>query len=171
MQVSPFAAYHGARSGNNKAMESNTVVVCIGSDKVSGDMLGPLVGSTLRDEYELGCPVYGAVGESVNGLNLSEYLTMLRERHPTASVIAVDAALGKADDIGSIRLKRGGIRAGGAMEKPLERVGDVGIIGVVAEKRAPEEVYAALLAVPYDFVAALAERIAKMIYTVLERAC
>jgi len=146
---------------------SQTVVVCIGSDKVSGDMLGPLVGSSLREEYGLGCPVYGAVGESVNGRNLAEYLAMLRDRHPAASVIAVDAALGKADDVGTIRLKRGGIRAGGAMEKPHGRVGDVGIVGVVAEERAPEEVYAALLAVPYDFVAALAERIAEMIYAVL----
>ena len=148
-------------------MEENTVVVCIGSDKVAGDMLGPLVGSSLRDEYELGCPVYGAVGESVNGLNLAEYLDMLRARHPTARIVAVDAALGKAGDVGTIRLKRGGIRAGGAMEKPLERVGDVGIVGVVAEERAPNEVYAALLAVPYDLVASLAARIAKMIYTVL----
>ena len=79
----------------------------------------------------------------------------------------MDAALGKAGDVGTIRLKRGGIRAGGAMEKPLERVGDVGIVGVVAEERAPNEVYAALLAVPYDLVASLAARIAKMIYTVL----
>ena len=150
-------------------MESfHTVVVCIGSDKVSGDMLGPLVGSSLREEYGLGCPVYGAVGESVNGLNLTDYLAMLRDRHPTASVIAVDAALGKADDVGTIRLKRGGIRAGGAMDKDFDRVGDVGIVGVVAEQRAPKDVYAALLAVPYDFVAALAERIAQMIYSVLE---
>ena len=147
---------------------AHTVVICIGSDKVSGDMLGPLVGSALRDEYDLSCPVYGAVGESVNGLNLSEYLALLKERHFADSVIAVDAALGKADDVGRIRLKRGGIRAGGAMEKSFERVGDVGIVGVVAEQRAPEEVYATLLAVPYEFVAALAERIAEMIYTALE---
>ena len=147
---------------------SSSNSVCIGSDKVSGDMLGPLVGSSLRDEYRVLCPVYGAIGESVNGVNLPSYMEMLRERHADAAVIAVDAALGKADDVGTIRLKRGGIRAGGAMDKDFDRVGDVGIVGVVAGQRAPKDVYAALLAVPYDFVAALAERIAQIIYSVLE---
>ena len=135
---------------------------------MAGDMLGPLVGSSLREEYRLACPVYGAVGESVNGVNLGEYLAMIGERHSADSVIAVDAALGKSSDVGSIRLKRGGIKAGGALERSFGRVGDVGIVGVVAEERAPEEVYAALLAVPYAFVAELAARIAKMIYSVLE---
>ena len=155
---------------NSRMREKGTVVVCIGSDKVSGDMLGPLVGSSLRDEYHLCCPVYGAVGESVNGVNLSEYLAMLRERHAADAVIAVDAALGKAEDVGKIRLKKGGIRAGGALEKRLGKVGDLGIVGVVAEERAPEDVYAALLAVPFPLVAALAARIAKMIHSVLEEA-
>ena len=150
--------------------EKETIVICIGSDRVAGDMLGPLVGSSLRDEYHLPYPVYGALGESVNGLNLEEYLSMIERRHGGSRIIAVDAALGKADDVGTIRLKRGGIRAGGAMERPFDRVGDVGIVGVVAEERAPEEVYAALLAVPYHFVAALAERIAEMIYSVLAMA-
>jgi len=148
-------------------MKRQTVVVCIGSDKVAGDMLGPLVGTSLREEYRLACPVYGAVGESVNGLNLHEYVGMLSARHASDSVIAVDAALGKATDVGRIRLKKGGIRAGGALEKGLGVVGDLGIVGIVAEERPPEEVYSALLAVPFDFVSALAERIAKMIYDVL----
>ena len=145
-----------------------TVVVCIGSDKVSGDMLGPLVGSSLREEYHLCCPVYGAVGESVNGLNLGAYLAMLGEKHAADSVIAVDAALGKKADVGKIRLKRGGIRAGGALEKSFGKVGDVGIVGVVAEEQAPDAVYAALLAVPFAFVSELASRIAKLIYSVLQ---
>ena len=145
----------------------STVVVCIGSDKVSGDMLGPLVGTSLRDKYRVTCPVYGVVGESVNGVNLETYLAMLRERHASDSVIAVDAAVGKREDVGKIRLKRGGIRAGGALEKAFGQVGDVGIVGVVAEETEPEDVYAALLAVPFELVSELASRIANMIYTVL----
>ena len=144
-----------------------TIVICIGSDRVSGDMLGPLVGSSLKEKYHLPCPVYGAVGESVNGINLEEYLSMISSRHKESRIIAVDAALGRNEDIGRIRLKRGGIRAGGALDRAGERIGDLGIVGVVAEEREPKDVYAALLGVPFPFVEALAGRIAEMIYAAL----
>ena len=147
-----------------------TVVICIGSDKVSGDMLGPLVGSSLREEYHLPCPVYGAVGESVNGINLEEYLEMISARHGESRIIAVDAALGKGEDVGRIRLKKGGIKAGGALERAGEKVGDVGIVGVVAEERDPKDVYAALLGVPFSLVEELAKRIAEMIHAALSLA-
>lgn len=144
-----------------------TIVICIGSDRVSGDMLGPLVGSSLKEKYHLPCPVYGAVGESVNGINLEEYLSMISSRHKESRIIAVDAALGRNEDIGRIRLKRGGIRAGGALDRAGERIGDLGIVGVVAEEREPKDVYAALLGVPFPLVEALAGRIAEMIYAAL----
>lgn len=147
-----------------------TVVICIGSDRVSGDMLGPLVGSDLREEYRLPCPVYGWVGSSVNGVNLEEYLQMIRTRHPSCPVIAVDAALGKKEDVGKMRFKRGGIRAGGAMERKGERIGDIGVVGVVAEEKTPDQVYSALLEVPFAFVEALARRIARVIGEALSAA-
>lgn len=147
-----------------------TVVICIGSDKVSGDMLGPLVGSSLREKYHLPYPVYGAVGESVNGINLEEYLEMISVRHGESRIIAVDAALGKGEDVGRIRLKKGGIKAGGALDRAGEKVGDVGIVGVVAEERDPKDVYAALLGVPFSLVEELAKRIAEMIHAALSLA-
>ena len=148
-------------------MAKETVVICIGSDKVSGDMLGPLVGSSLREEYDLPYPVYGSVGESVNGLNLESYLEMIDKRHKGSRIIAVDAAIGKEEDIGNVRLKKGGIKAGGALERRGERVGDIGVVGVVAGEKAPGEVYGALLEVPFPFVEELAARIARMIYEAL----
>lgn len=143
------------------------VVVCIGSDRVSGDMLGPMVGSSLREEYRLPCPVYGWVGESVNGINLESYLAMIKERHEGCVIIAVDAALGRESDVGSVRIKKGGIKAGGALERKGASVGDLGVIGVVAEECPPQEVYAALLAVPFALVEGLADRIAGLIFQAL----
>lgn len=143
--------------------KEKAVIVCIGSDRVSGDMLGPLVGSSLREEYALPYPVYGVVGASVNGINLEEYLAMIRARHEGCPIIAVDAALGRREDVGCVRLKRGGIKAGGALERRGEKIGDIGVVGVVAEEQAPDRVYAALLAVPFPFVEALSRRIARMI--------
>ena len=133
-------------------------------------MLGPLVGTSLREEYRLPYPVYGAVGESVNGINLEEYLKMISLRHKYSRVIAVDAALGKSEDIGRIRLKKGGIKAGGALDRVGEKIGDVGIVGVVAEEKDPKDVYAALLGVPFSLVEELARRIAEMINAALSLA-
>ena len=144
-----------------------TVVICIGSDRVAGDMLGPLVGSSLREEYKLPCPVYGAVGESVNGINLEEYVAMVKRRHVGWTIIAVDAALGREEDVGRIRLKRGGVKAGGALERKGEKIGDIGIVGVVAKERTPQEVYQTLLEVPYRMVEEMAAAIAETIAVVL----
>ena len=149
---------------------SETVVICIGSDKVSGDMLGPLVGSSLREEYHLPYPVYGVVGESVNGVNLEEYLEMISVRHKGSRIIAVDAALGNERDVGKIRLKKGGIKAGGALDRVGDKVGDIGIVGVVAEERDPKDVYRALLGVPFALVEELASRISEMINAALSLA-
>ena len=92
---------------------------------------------------------------------------MIGEKHPRSRLISVDAALGKGEDVGRVRLKKGGIKAGGALERIGEKIGDIGIIGVVAEERPPAEVYAALLAVPFAFVEALAGRVAGLIYEAL----
>ena len=148
-------------------MRKETVVICIGSDKVSGDMLGPLVGSALREDYDLPVPVYGAVGESVNGVNLDSYVKMIKKRHAGSALIAVDAALGKESDVGKIRLKRGGVKAGGALNRKSDAVGDLGIVGIVAKESDPKDVVSALLAVPFDFVSEIAATIARAINAVL----
>lgn len=134
---------------------------------MSGDMLGPLVGSALREDYDLPVPVYGAVGESVNGVNLDSYVKMIKKRHAGSALIAVDAALGKESDVGKIRLKRGGVKAGGALNRKSDAVGDLGIVGIVAKESDPKDVVSALLAVPFEFVSEIAATIARAINAVL----
>lgn len=134
------------------------VVLCIGSDKISGDSLGPLVGGLLRDKYKLPCPVYGTVEAPVNGVNLPVYREMLTIFHPKAAVIAVDAAVGQKAEIGRIKIRSGGIKAGGAVAAPHKVLGSVGILGVVAEKC--DNVLGALLETPFALVEILAEKVA-----------
>ena len=50
--------------------------------------------------------------------------------------MAIDAALGKSDDVGLIKVHNGGIKPGLGVNKDLPMVGDVSIIGVLAEKTA-----------------------------------
>lgn len=148
-------------------MAREVVVLCIGSDKISGDSLGPLVGSYLREEFKLPYPVYGTEGYSVNGVNLDSYADMVRCRHKQSTVIAVDAAIGTKKDVGKVRLRRGGIKAGGALGSKRGYIGDIGIMGVVAEEG--DNVMGSLLSVPFEKVRHLAEQISALIACALLR--
>lgn len=141
-------------------------MVCIGTDKISGDSLGPIVGSLLRERYALPCPVYGVEGRTVNGLNLPDYQRLLACRHPDSAIIAVDAAVGEPHEVGTYKVRQGGVKAGGALGRD-DPIGDIGILGVVGLKGG--DALSTLMAVPYQEVLALADLIAAKIFQVLQR--
>ena len=70
------------------------VFLCIGSDSITGDSLGPLVGGELFRQRQPGFFVYGTPEQPVHAMNLSEQLADLSLWHPRALVVAVDASLG-----------------------------------------------------------------------------
>jgi putative sporulation protein YyaC len=106
-------------------------VLCIGTDRSTGDALGPLTGSRL---LELGCPelfVLGTLAEPVHATNLSQALATLQVHPETPLVVAVDACLGRLESVGSITLARGALRPGTGVNKNLPAVGDLHITGIV----------------------------------------
>ena len=58
---------------------------------------------------------------------------VLRSTHPETPIIAVDAAVGLAGDIGLIKLAKRAIKPGSGANKKLSKVGDVSVMGIVAE--------------------------------------
>lgn len=109
----------------------NIVVACIGSDRSTGDSLGPLVGSML-DEMGLS-NVFGTLDNPIHALNLEDVLSEVYTNVEKPFVIAVDAALGKSESIGDIIIKANGLIPGAGVGKDLPLVGDIGIVGVVNE--------------------------------------
>ncbi len=105
------------------------VMLCIGSDRYTGDALGPLIGSHLLEHTD--SIVYGTLDFPVHAGNLVETVQMIQCRHEESLIIAVDACLGKANEIGNIEVWEGGIEAGIAVGHRLPSVGDISIIGVV----------------------------------------
>lgn len=108
------------------------VILCIGSDRCTGDCLGPLVGNllekTMSDRYR----IYGTLREPVHALNLKKYLREIRFRYNHPFIIAIDASLGSSrQDIGTVIINKGRLHPGSAMHKPLPPVGDISIVGVV----------------------------------------
>ena len=143
----------------------NCVIVCVDTDKVSGDSLGPMVGNLLRHRYAVPCPVFGVEGRTVNGVNLERYKAFLDAHYAGVPVIAVDAALGEEDEVGKIRYRMGGVQAGGALGRKNATVGELAILGVVGVKGT--DALSTLLEVPFDLVERLADRIADRIAHVL----
>ena len=115
--------------------ENIPVVLCIGSDLSVGDSLGPITGTKLKEKLRgLNCYIYGSLSKPITAHEVKYINEFLRLTHPGSPVIAVDAAVGASGDIGLIKVARRGVKPGSGANKKLARVGDVSIIGIIAEK-------------------------------------
>lgn len=107
------------------------VLVCIGTDRSTGDALGPLVGSKVEETGLHNFQLYGTLDEPVHALNLEETVTQIYKKYEDPFVIAVDACLGKMQSVGSVSIGKGPSKPGAAMDKKLPSVGNMHIHGVV----------------------------------------
>lgn len=111
------------------------VVLCIGSDLSVGDSLGPVTGTRLKQLLAgLNCYVYGTLAKPITAHEVKYMNDFLKFTHPGSPIIAVDAAVGLAGDIGLIKVSRQGLKPGSGANKKLAKVGDVSIMGIIAEQ-------------------------------------
>lgn len=106
------------------------VILCIGTDRATGDCLGPLVGEQLF-EYHSSYIVMGRLSSPVHALNIKEAIQHIKHEIPNPFVIAVDAALGASSHIGYITVSDCPIYPGKGVHKKLPAIGDVSITGIV----------------------------------------
>jgi putative sporulation protein YyaC len=107
------------------------VFVCIGTDRSTGDSLGPIIGHKLKDLKHANVHVYGNLDTPVHAKNLDEITRQISEKYTNPFVIAIDACLGKVDHVGHITVGQGAIKPGSAVNKDLLPVGDMHITGIV----------------------------------------
>lgn len=111
------------------------VIVCIGSDLSVGDSLGPVTGTKLKEKLKgLNVYVYGTLAKPITAHEVKYTNQFIKNTHPESTVIAVDAAVGVAGDIGLIKVAKRGLKPGSGANKRLAKVGDVSVMGIVAEK-------------------------------------
>lgn len=108
-------------------------VVCIGTDRSTGDALGPLVGARLAPVLPEQVQLLGTLDKPVHAANLHDVLKQLQRADTTSSqyVIAIDACLGRSESVGYMSVKRGPLHPGTGVNKTLPPVGDCHIMGVV----------------------------------------
>jgi putative sporulation protein YyaC len=111
------------------------VILCIGSDLSVGDSLGPITGTKLKENLKgLNCFVYGTLTKPITAHEVKYMNDFLKQTHPSNPIIAIDAAVGNNGDIGLIKIAKKGLRPGSGANKKLAKVGDVSIMGIIAEK-------------------------------------
>ncbi len=111
------------------------VIVCIGSDLSVGDSLGPVTGTKLKEKLKgLNVYVYGTLSKPITAHEIKYTNQFIQNTHPDSTVIAIDAAVGTAGDIGLIKVAKRALKPGSGANKRLAKVGDVSVMGIVAEK-------------------------------------
>jgi len=107
------------------------VVLCIGTDRSTGDSLGPLVGNKLKFLIRNKVHIYGSLECPVHAKNLCETIDEINYSYTNPYIIAIDACLGSLQNVGKIIVEEKPLSPGAAMNKDLPKVGDLSITGVV----------------------------------------
>jgi putative sporulation protein YyaC len=111
--------------------EDDLVLLCIGTDRSTGDALGPLVGRVVERFGPAGLQVYGTLDQPVHASNLGAALEAIQAAHGRACLIAVDACLGRLESVGCIAVGPGPLLPGAGVNKNLPEVGHVHVTGTV----------------------------------------
>ena len=142
------------------------VIVCVGSDLAIGDSLGPIVGSMLRYKTQgLNSFIYGTLSAPVTAKEIKYLRSHLKHTHRRRVTIVVDAAVGAQGDIGTIKISDSPLYPGAGANKKLGAIGDLSIMGIVAEKSIAN--YALLNTTRLNLVYSMSEIIADALSNVL----
>lgn len=107
------------------------VWVNIGTDRSTGDSLGPLIGTRLSKYAIPGIHIYGTLDNPVHAMNLEETLQRIHESHHEPFIIGTDACLGQTQSVGCIQINQGPLKPGAGVKKELPDVGCMHITGIV----------------------------------------
>lgn len=118
----------------NKNIEQgygSVVFVCIGTDRSTGDSLGPLIGYKIGNVKYGEIYVYGTLESPVHAKNIDRIKNEIILRHNKPFIIAIDACLGSLEHVGYISVGEGSIKPGSGINKNLKPIGDMYITGIV----------------------------------------
>ena len=84
---------------------SDYVFLCIGSDRITGDAFGPLVGDKLQKmfkNYYNNIIVLGTLEYPISGTNLQKEIEKIYRDYKNPCIIAIDSALSSKEQIGRL---------------------------------------------------------------------
>lgn len=107
------------------------IIVCVGTDRSTGDALGPLVGTSLSKYRNPGFRLYGTLDEPVHAVNLQDTLNHIQSSSSKPYIVGIDACLGQVSSVGVIQVGSGPVKPGAGVNKELPPVGDMHVTGIV----------------------------------------
>lgn len=118
----------------NQKEYSEVIFLCAGTDRITGDCFGPLVGSKLakllKDYNYSNINVYGSLQQNLSYENINE---ILKDVNDKCIIIVIDAALSKEENIGRIFVSNNKTILGKSLGKDKIEIGDISIKSVVAK--------------------------------------
>lgn len=106
------------------------IFACIGTDRATGDCLGPLIGYKIKEMSYKNIHVFGTLDEPLHAKNLNEHIERFNS-FDKPFIVAIDACLGKYERIGYVNIKEGPLSPGSGVNKSLPAIGDMNITGIV----------------------------------------
>ena len=110
---------------------SNLVFLCIGTNKIVGDSVGPIIGNKLKNMENKYMQIYGTLDNTLNFINAKEIIENIYNNFSNPYLITIDAALSNANNKGDIVLGKGYIKLGKALQKSICFYSNVNIKCVV----------------------------------------
>lgn len=109
------------------------IFLCIGTDRATGDSLGPLTGHKLMGLPKINgqLKLYGTLDKPVHAANLKSTVRQIHRMHSQPLIVAIDACLGRTTHIGYLTIGTGSVTPGAGVSRSLPKVGDVAITGIV----------------------------------------
>ncbi|EGT5447375.1 TPA: spore protease YyaC [Clostridioides difficile] len=111
-------------------INEDTLIVCIGSDRVLADSLAPMIGSIL-ERSTIKNQIFGVLGDTIHALNLEQKIQAIKNNYPNSNIIAIDACISKVSDKGTIVVRNEPVKPGLGVHKNLQCIGDYSIVGVI----------------------------------------
>jgi len=111
---------------------SQLIILCIGTDRATGDSLGPITGYKLESSLNNNnVSIFGTLEKPVHAKNINQTLDFIYAAYESPFITAIDACLGKPESVGYITIGEGPVNPGAGLSKTLPTVGNMSITGIV----------------------------------------
>lgn len=156
-----------------KTNYNQIAILCIGTDKMTGDSFGPLVGTMLikmLEDYNIyNVNIYGNLERNLNYINIEDELIRVKNENKNACIIVVDAALSQKENIGKIILTNKNVSLGQGLKKEKLEIGNIGIKAVVGKDyKIPKYNFKVLQNISLNVVMKLADIVANGIFETIK---
>jgi len=119
---------------------SHIIILCVGTNKIIGDCIGPMVGQKLQTKLKekknhQKIIIYGNMEETLNFKNARQVIENIYKIYEKPLMITIDSALGTEKLIKRIVVNQGWIKIGNSLERSICYYSHINVKGIVGENK------------------------------------